>query len=191
MASEGLTALREGSQLSVEISELLHKPGTSKRLEFSEEVPGLGLDVGRVQPLLDFDLRMDSLVEGILVSGQVRGSYAFECIRCLRDFEQPFSVELGEVLAYEGQEGAEEGYQISADHAHLEPVVRDAVVLEMPLHPLCRPDCKGLCPVCGSDLNNVDCGHKTERTDLRWEPLASLKDALGGSGDSRREAQPG
>jgi len=176
MASEGLTALREGSQLSVEISELLHKPGTSKRLEFSEEVPGLGLDVGRVQPLLDFDLRMDSLVEGILVSGQVRGSYAFECIRCLRDFEQPFSVELGEVLAYEGQEGAEEGYQISADHAHLEPVVRDAVVLEMPLHPLCRPDCKGLCPVCGSDLNNVDCGHKTERTDLRWEPLAQLRE---------------
>jgi DUF177 domain-containing protein len=176
MAYEGLTALREVSQLSVEISELLHKPGTSKRLEFSEEVRGLGLDVGRVEPFLEFELRLDSLVEGILVSGQVRGAYAFDCIRCLRSFEQPFSVELGEVLAYEGQEGAEEGYQITADHAHLEPVVRDAVVLAMPLHPLCRPDCKGLCPVCGSDLNTVDCGHKVERTDLRWEPLAQLRE---------------
>lgn len=178
MASEGLTALREASQLSVEISELLGKPGTSKRLEFSEEVHGLGLDVGRVAPLLEFDLRLDSLVEGVFVAGRVRGVYQFECIRCLRPFEEPFSVEIGEVLAYEGQEGAEDGYQILADHAHLEPVVRDAVVLAMPLNPLCRPDCKGLCPTCGSDLNTVDCGHRTERTDLRWEPLARLRDSL-------------
>jgi DUF177 domain-containing protein len=176
MAYEGLTALREGSQLSVEISELLGKPGTSKRLEFSEEIHGLGLDLGRVEPLLGFDLRLDSLVEGVLVSGQVRGAYSFECIRCVRPFSEPFSVEVSEVLAYEGHEGAEEGYQITADHAHLEPLVRDAVLLAMPLHPLCRPDCKGLCPVCGSDLNSVDCGHKVERTDLRWEPLAQLRE---------------
>ena len=176
MVPEGLTALREVSQLSVEISELLRQPGTSKRLEFSEEVPGLGLDVGRVLPTLRFELRLDSLVEGVLVSGNVRGVYAFDCIRCLRPFEQPFAVELSEVLAYEGQPGAEEEYQIIDDHAHLEPVVRDAVVLAMPLNPLCKPDCRGLCPVCGADLNALDCGHRTERTDLRWEPLARLRE---------------
>ena len=176
MVSEGLTALREASQLSVEISELLRQPGSSRRLEFSEEVPGLGLDIGRVQPFMSFELRLDSLIEGILVAGQVRGAYSFECSRCLHAFELPFEVELGEVMAYEGQPGAEEGYQVTGDHAHLEPVIRDAVMLAMPLNPVCRPDCKGLCPVCGSDLNATDCGHRTEKTDLRWEPLAALRD---------------
>jgi uncharacterized protein len=176
MVPEGLNALREASQLSVEISELLTKPGSSRRLEFSEEVPGLGLDVGRVRPLMHFELRLDSLVEGVLVAGTVGGAYAFECIRCLRPFEEPFEVGLGEVLAYEGQPGAEEEYQITDDHAHLEPVIRDAVMLAMPLNPLCRPDCKGLCPVCGADLNVTDCGHKAQRTDLRWEPLARLRE---------------
>ncbi len=176
MVSEGLTALREASQLSVEISELLRQPGTSRRLEFSEEVDGLGLDVGRVRPTLGFELRVDSLVEGVLVSGHIRGLYDFECIRCLRSFSHPFDVELSEVLAYEGQPGAEEGYQVTGDHAHLQPVIRDAVVLAMPLNPLCREHCKGLCPVCGADLNSVDCGHRRERTDVRWEPLAELRE---------------
>ena len=176
MVPEGLNALREVSQLSVEISELLKQPGSSKRLEFSEEVPGLGLDIGRVLPAMAFALRLDSLVEGILVAGTVRGTYSFECIRCLKPFEQPFAVELGEVMAYEGQPGAEEGYQITGDHAHLEPVIRDAVMITMPFNPLCRPDCKGLCPVCGADLNSTDCGHSAVKQDLRWEPLAALRE---------------
>ena len=176
MVSEGLNALREASQLSVEISELLRQPGSSKRLEFSEEFPGLGLDIGRVLPVMSFDLRLDSLVEGILVGGTVTGTYSFECIRCLKPFEQPFAVQLGEVMAYEGQPGAEEGYQITGDHAHLEPVIRDAVMLAMPLNPLCRPDCRGLCAVCGADLNTTDCGHNAAKQDLRWEPLAALRD---------------
>jgi uncharacterized protein len=176
MAPEGLNALREASQLSVEISELLGKPGSSRRIAFSEEVPGLGLDVGRVRPLMDFDLRLDSLVEGVLVAGSVRGGYMFECIRCLKPFEQPFEVALSEILAYEDMPGAEEGYQVVGDHANLEPVIRDAVMLAMPLNPLCRPECKGLCPVCGTDLNADDCGHRAERADLRWEPLARLRE---------------
>jgi len=176
MVPEGLNALREVTQLSVDVTELLRQPGTSRRLDFTEEVDGLGLDIVRVEPRLGFELRLDSLVEGILVSGQVHGVYDFECSRCLGSFSKAFSVEMGEVLAYEGQPGAEEGYQITGDHVHLEPVVRDAVVLAMPLNPLCRSDCKGLCPVCGADLNSVECGHRRQRTDLRWEPLARLRE---------------
>ena len=174
-----MNALREVSRLSVEISELLHKPGTSKRLDFSEEVAGMGLDMGRVEPLLDFRLLLESLVEGVLVTGEVRGTLRLACIRCLREFERPLEVSLSEVLAYEGQPGAEEGYQISADRADLEPLVRDTVLLAMPLNPVCRPDCKGLCPRCGADRNEGDCGHRPERTDLRWEPLRSLKETMG------------
>ncbi|TMK20325.1 MAG: DUF177 domain-containing protein [Actinobacteria bacterium] len=178
MVPEGLNALRETSQLSVEISELLRHPGTSRHFAFTEEVDGLGLEIGRVQPALDFDLELASLVEGILVSGHVRGLYQSECIRCLRSFVRPFDVELSEVMAYEELPGAEDGYVVSGEHALLEPVVRDAVVLAMPLNPLCRPDCKGLCPVCGADRNATDCGHDTARIDLRWEPLSRLKETL-------------
>jgi len=139
---------------------------------------GLSLETGRVQPALTFELRLDSLVEGILVSGQVQGVYDFDCSRCLSPFSEPFSVAVSEVLAYEGQPGAEDGYEISGDHAHLEPVVRDVVMLAMPLKPLCREDCKGLCPICGADLNAEDCGHDRRPTDLRWEPLARLRERV-------------
>ena len=182
MAPEGLNALREVSQLSVEVSELLRNPGTSKHLEFTEEVPGLALDMGRTDPILSFDLLLESLVEGILVSGKIRGSFVLECIRCLREFDRPFTIELSEVLAYQGQPAAEEGYEIIADHAHLEPVVRDAVLLAMPANPLHAPDCMGLCPICGADRNETDCGHEPRRVDVRWEPLEMLKDRLQGSG---------
>lgn len=180
MGKEGLNALREANKLSIEVSELLTRPGTSRRLEFTEEITGLGLDMGQVRSDLRFDLLLESLVEGILVSGHVRGSFVLACIRCLRDFESPFDVAMDEILAYEGQPGAEEGYQITGDRAHLEPVVRDVVMLAMPLNPLHAPDCKGLCPVCGGDLNEADCGHHAERADLRWEPLAELKKKLEG-----------
>ncbi|MFY9587538.1 MAG: DUF177 domain-containing protein [Actinomycetota bacterium] len=175
-----MNALREVSKLSVDVSDLLTRPGTSRRLEFTEELTGLGLDMGQVRTELTFDLLLESLVEGVLVSGQVRGAFALACIRCLRDFESPFNVTLNEILAYEGQPGAEDDYQIVADQAHLEPVVRDAVMLAMPINPLHAPDCKGLCPVCGADRNDVDCGHRLERQDLRWEPLAELKKKLEG-----------
>ena len=180
MGKEGLNALREVSKLSVDVSDLLTRPGTSRRLEFTEELTGLGLDMGQVRTELGFDLLLESLVEGILVSGHVRGSFALACIRCLRDFESPFDVSMNEVLAYEGMPGAEEGYHVTGDHVHLEPVVRDVVMLEMPLNPLHAPECKGLCPVCGADRNDVDCGHRAERADLRWEPLAELKKKLEG-----------
>jgi len=179
MVPDNSSALREMSKLSLDISELLHRPGTSKRLDFSEEIEGLGLEMGRVQPQLDFSLELSSLVEGILVSGRVRGTYVLECIRCLTEFDQRLEVDVSEVLAYESQPGAEEGYEIAGDHAFLEPVMRDAVILAMPLNPLCRPDCKGLCPVCGADRNSTDCGHDAGRKDLRWVPLEQLKDALG------------
>jgi uncharacterized protein len=182
MTSKGLNTLREARQLSVDVSELFRDPGTSKRLEFTDDLEGLSLDMGRVDPALAFELVLESLVEGILVRGKVAGTYVLGCIRCLRSFERPFELELSEVLSYPDQPGAEEGYQITGDLADLEPVVRDAVLLAMPVNPLHAPDCKGLCPVCGSDRNETDCGHEAARVDLRWEPLEELKQRLGTPG---------
>lgn len=179
MKPEGLTALRESSQLSVEISDLLRHPAASRRLEFSEEVPGLALDMGRVPRALSFELVLEGLVEGILVSGRVRGSYRLACRRCLGGFDQPFEVGLSEVVPYPRQPGAEEGYRVEGDQLLLEPLVRDAVILAMPLNPLCRPECRGLCAECGADRNAGDCGHRPGRVDVRWEPLGRLRDQMG------------
>lgn len=187
MASEGLNTVRDVSQLSVDVSDLLRDPGASKRLAFEESMEGLSLDMGRAEPALGFDLVLESLVEGVLVRGAVRGSYVLGCIRCLRTFEQPFAVELNEVMTYPGQPATEEGYQIEGDLAVLDPVVRDAVLLAMPVNPLHSPDCKGLCPVCGVDRNEIDCGHGAERVDLRWEPLERLKQRLSGPAAEKRD----
>ena len=133
--------------------------------------------------MLTFDLLLEGLVEGIRVSGSVRGVYALECSRCLRSVTRPLDVSLDEMLAYPGEAGTEagngDGYEISADHAQLKPIVRDAVVLDMPLNPLCRPDCLGLCATCGADRNDTDCGHRQGQTDLRWEPLSRLRADMG------------
>ena len=101
---------------------------------------------------------------------------------------QPFPIEIAsqplakvpaccatEVLSAVWQPGTEEDYQIVDDHIQLEPVVRDAVLLAMPVNPVCKPDCKGLCPECGADRNVTDCGHAGGRVDLRWEPLKQLR----------------
>lgn len=184
MTSKGLNALREINQLSVDVSELLRLPGASKRLGFTQDVEGLSLDMGRADPALAFDLVLETLVEGLLVRGRVAGTYELECIRCLRSFERPFDIELSEVIAYPDQPDAEEGYQITGDVADLEPVVRDAVLLAMPVNPLHAPNCKGLCPVCGADRNTTDCGHESQRVDLRWEPLEQLKQRMGSPGST-------
>lgn len=179
MTVKGLTALRNVSGLSVDVSDLVRNPGTSKALSFTEEIVGLGLDVGKVRPAMAFELLLESLIEGVLVTGEIKGAYSLECIRCVRDFERPFAISVSEVLVYEGQTPADDGYQVSSGIAPLEPVVRDAVLLSMPVHPLCRPDCRGLCVACGADRNTTDCGHREERVDLRWQPLQSLKEKMG------------
>jgi uncharacterized protein len=177
MALEGLNPLRELGRLSVDVSDLLREPGSSRRLALTEELEGMGLAMGRVQPRLELDLLLESLVEGILVRGRVSGAYRLVCIRCLKEFHQGFRLAVSEVLAYEGA-GGEEGYRVQGDRVDLEPMVRDAVLLGMPLHPVCAEGCRGLCVVCGADRNEEECGHAPSGHDPRWEPLARLRSMM-------------
>ena len=75
---------------------------------------------------------------------------------------------------FEARPTDELSYPIVGDQIDLEPLVREAVGLELPMAPLCRPDCQGLCPTCGTDRNEVDCGHDGEVFDDRWANLRSL-----------------
>jgi uncharacterized protein len=119
------------------------------------------------------DLTLESVVDGIYVHGRVGGRFAMRCARCLKPFDRDFDVSMEELFAREP--GPEDDYALASDLTlDPEPMVRDAVVLEMPFSPLCRPDCRGLCPICGGDRNLDECpGH--DETDPRWAALEGLE----------------
>ena len=136
---------------------------------------------------LELDLRLESVVEGVLVSGTVVATVAGECVRCLDPVSRELVVDLQELYAYPGREreaygspesrddDPEEQPVLEGDLLDLEPVLRDAVVLALPLQPLCRDDCAGLCASCGVRLDD-DPGHGHEELDPRW---AALRDVQG------------
>lgn len=135
----------------------------------------LGVPVGTP---LELDLRLESVVEGVLVSGTVSGTASGECVRCLDPVTVPVVVDLQELFAHAGHEVEEDDDteplpEMDGDLADLEPVVRDAVVLALPLQPLCQDDCPGLCPQCGARLAD-DPEHGHDVVDARWEALRGL-----------------
>lgn len=149
----------------------------------SRSVPApahLGVDVLGVSEgsPLELDLRLESVVEGVLVSGTVAATMSGECVRCLDPVTGPLVVDLQELYAHPGHERHEDDdteplAEMSGDLIDLEPALRDAVVLALPLQPLCRDDCPGLCPECGARLaDEPDHGHDT--VDPRWAALGEL-----------------
>lgn len=174
--------MSERSLLSVDISDLIGKPGTSKELHLDAQIDGLAVAMAHVpeESVLELDLRLDSLLEGILVSGTVRGRLRAACRRCAAERTGPIEVDVSEVVAFEGAPAADDQYRVSGSLVELEGIVRDAVVLALPLNPLCRAECRGLCPVCGEDRNVVECGHDIVRRDPRWAPLERIRRQLGG-----------
>ena len=145
----------------------------------SRSVPApadLGVDVLAVPEgsALELDLRLESVVEGVLVSGTVTGTVAGECVRCLDPVSQHLTVDVQELWTRgEPADAEDELPRLDGDLLDLEPVLRDAVVLALPLRPLCRDDCPGLCSECGAHLAN-DPGHGHEVADPRWAALQQL-----------------
>ena len=130
---------------------------------------------------LDLDLRLESVSEGILVSGTVTAPINGECARCLDPIDDMLTVDLQELFAYpdsitEDTTDEDEVHRLVGDLLDLEPVVRDAVVLGLPFSPLCRPDCAGLCPECGQRLDDLPDDHSHNQIDARWAGLADRLD---------------
>lgn len=141
---------------------------------------------------IELDLRLESVVEGVLVSGTARVQLTGECSRCLDPVSDELEVDLQELYAYEETdhrgrpvrtdplEGDDEDEQrfMVGELLDLEPVLRDAVVLDLPLAPVCRDDCPGLCPQCGFRLED-DPEHGHDVIDPRWAALGALQDEPG------------
>lgn len=161
---------------TVPVYDLMHRPGEMREKELDIVVPeGFGNAVIGVQAgsALHIDLRLESLHDGILVSGDVAGKAEGECVRCLIEVALPVRVEFQELFAYSFDEAFD--YTVHDDHIDLEPLVRDAVVLSLPFQPVCQEDCLGLCPECGVRLLDNP-GHEHEAAvDPRWAALAGLE----------------
>jgi len=145
-----------------------------KTLEVTES-GGYGNAVIGVKPgtVVRINARLESLHDGILVSGDVATVAEGECVRCLVEVIVPVEVEFQEVFAYSVDEAFD--YTVHDDHVDLEPIVRDAVVLSLPFQPVCQEDCLGLCSQCGVRLLDSP-GHEHEApVDPRWAALAGLE----------------
>lgn len=136
---------------------------------------GAGLVSVPAGSAVHLQVRFESVIEGVLASGTAGVTVVGECARCLDPIEWEQATGFAELFAYElgEQQDPQEVYLLDGDLLWLEPVVRDAVVLDLPLAPLCREDCPGLCPECGFRLEN-DPTHAHEQLDPRWASLAGV-----------------
>lgn len=140
---------------------------------------------------LDLDLRLESVVEGVFVSGTVTASAVGECVRCLTPVTDGVEAPVQELFAYpesttEETTEEDEVRRLEGDALDLEPTVRDAVVLALPLAPLCRDDCRGLCATCGERWDELPPDHTHETIDPRWAALAERFAGTDTAGDTGR-----
>ncbi|QOR69473.1 DUF177 domain-containing protein [Ruania alkalisoli] len=140
------------------------------------------------------DLRLEAVMDGVLVTGAAQAVAEGECVRCLTDVSLDLDADITEMFAYPGtQDASELGEdeellpELDGETLDLEPTVTDAVVLALPFRPLCRPDCPGLCPDCGIRLDEAEEGHAHENLDPRWSALTALAGAEDGPDDAPDE----
>lgn len=135
---------------------------------------------------IELDMRLESVTEGVYVSGTAHAELVGECSRCLDELTDEVVVDIGELFAYPASvtdetTDADELPRVLDDYVDVEQTVRDALVLDLPLAPLCRPDCPGLCPECGERRADLPPDHGHETLDPRWAALrerSSLNDAV-------------
>ncbi|MBN2148631.1 MAG: DUF177 domain-containing protein [Anaerolineales bacterium] len=121
-------------------------------------------------------IRITRTPQGLLLQCAITANIATDCVRCLTPFSQPLHTNFTELYAFSKRHVTDSGLILPDDYQiDLTPLVREYLLLEVPIRPLCRPDCKGLCPVCGNNLNESECNHDEEAGDER---LSALKDLL-------------
>ena len=154
------------------IRDIIHRSGEMREHTIEAPAPtkwGEGLvAVAEGEPVV-VDVRLESVHEGILASGEIDTEYTGICSRCLIDIGEGLKVEFQELFAYPGEEEAD--FEVQDDHVDLETLVREAVVLSLPFQPVCQPDCPGLDPVTGERLADDAGSLQIEPLDPRWAAL--------------------
>jgi uncharacterized protein len=158
----------------VVVSDLLRRPGSRRHEHLEKSLPTLAVTGAAVPAgtVANVDAVLDSIHEGILVTGRVSAAWQGECRRCLGRVGGELRAGVQELFEPRPTEG--ETYPLDHDHIDLGPMVRDALLLELPLAPLCAEGCQGICPTCGADLNDGPCECLPAGHDPRWAALDGL-----------------
>lgn len=167
--------MAETSEYKVSVRDLMHKPGHMRELKLDIRTPdqmGEGIALIPKGSELDLDVRLESVHEGILATGEVFVDADAECSRCLEPLTVPIEVDFQELFTYSLSN--EDDHVVEDEQLNLEQVIRDAVVLNLPLHPLCSSDCQGLCVDCGAKMAENPHHVHDAPIDSRWKALEEL-----------------
>lgn len=165
--------------LQVDVKELKGKPGVQETLSRTVPAPAdfATVLVGIPEASdLNVDLRLESVHEGVLLSGSASAEVVGECGRCLDPLSYPLSVDVMRLFSWDGDvdDDDEDTQAVSEDlTVDVEPVLRDLMVSALPFQPVCREDCPGLCSQCGFRMED-DPEHAHEQLDPRWAALSNL-----------------
>lgn len=157
-------------------------PEGHSRQDIEESASDLGLDVEGGCLTSPVAVSLDIARSGgeIYITGRAQVSAVLQCARCLEQYPSTLECPV-EVMVIVGDEavGQEDDHlarlPVGAKHVDLTGEVRSELLVRLPLKPLCREDCKGLCPRCGANLNLEKCSCRAERSDSRWDALRHLK----------------
>lgn len=162
------------------VADLVGRPGSSRPLDL-ELAPPDDLDQALLRMGSPVRLTgvLESVVDGILVRGELSTVVQAQCGRCLKDIEEPVRADVVELFRdpseVDPDDEQEVGYEIREARIDLDVLVRDALAPALPYAPVCDQGCKGLCATCGADLNEAPCDCTDERNDARWAALEGLR----------------
>ena len=162
------------SPFVVSVADLLRQPGHRREVELRGSVGELRSAGTVVVAGDEVDVRagLEAIPEGVVADGQISSPWRAECRRCLKPVTGEVDVEFRELFERQPKEG--ETYALGHEEIDLAPLIREALLLALPLAPLCEAGCQGICPTCGADLNEGSCDCPPAGRDPRWAALDDL-----------------
>lgn len=165
--------------LLVNATELLRQPGERRHIDIAVPLADVDVHDARLAGDIAVDVLLESTLDDIIVAGRLRVAWSDTCRRCLRPLDDTIVIDVAERYAPVERIGTAsadpEAFPIDHGQLDLAPMVREEVLLGVPDAPQCGPDCPGLCPNCGTDLQSGTCDCSTEVRDERWAALDQLK----------------
>ena len=164
------------STFEVPVNDLTRRPGQMKELELDIE---LAIPMGQaaatvpVGEIIELNLRLESVHDGILATGEVDSTAMADCSRCLEPLKLAVEVDFQELFAYSLEQ--EDDFLVQDEKIDLEQAITDAVVLSLPFKPVCSEDCLGLCCECGVKMAEDPEHVHQAQNDSRWSELESFR----------------
>ena len=175
--------MKQQSPFRINLHELPRRAGEMKEYHLDFQAPDeIGVPLLAIPrgTKLDIEMRAESVDDGVLISGEINSFAKGECGRCLEPINEEISQRFQELFFYESRvsdnpDEDEDIFVMDGDFVDIEIPIRDAVILAMPLNPLCDSECEGLCPGCGEKWSTLAQDHSHESIDPRWKGLSDWK----------------